>query len=120
LTAHRQNAKSFSSGRLAQVDRALVSGTKGHAFESRIAHHNNIIDLSRSRVFFYPFIKAFEFFGGVYKKGIYDNLKTVVNKIIRGKERNFNSRFAQLSSHYLFEPVSCTPGAGWEKGQVEN
>ena len=26
-------------GRLAQVDRALVSGTKGRAFESHIAHH---------------------------------------------------------------------------------
>lgn len=65
-------------------------------------------------------IRAFEFFGGVCRKGIYDNLKTVVHKIIRGKERNFNSRFVQLCSHYLFEPVSCTPGAGWEKGQVEN
>jgi len=63
-------------------------------------------------------IKAFEFFGGVCRKGIYDNLKTVVNKIIGGKERNFNSRFVQFSSHYLFDPVSCTPGAGWEKGQV--
>jgi transposase len=65
-------------------------------------------------------IKAFEFFGGVCRRGIYDNLKTVVNKIIGGKERNFNSRFVQFSSHYLFDPVSCTPGAGWEKGQVEN
>ena len=25
-----------------------------------------------------------------------------------------------MSSHYLFEPVACTPAAGWEKGQVEN
>lgn len=65
-------------------------------------------------------IRAFEFFGGVCRKGIYDNLKTVVNKILGGKERNFNNRFTQLCSHYLFEPVSCTPGAGWEKGQVEN
>ena len=22
--------------------------------------------------------------------------------------------------HHLFEPVACTPAAGWEKGQVEN
>ena len=65
-------------------------------------------------------IRAFDFFGGVCRKGIYDNLKTVVNKILGGKERNFNSRFTQLCSHYLFEPISCTPGAGWEKGQVEN
>lgn len=25
-----------------------------------------------------------------------------------------------LASHYLFEPVACTPESGWEKGQVEN
>jgi transposase len=65
-------------------------------------------------------IRAFDYFGGVCRRGIYDNLKAVVNKILSGKERNFNSRFAQLCSHYLFEPVACTPASGWEKGQVEN
>ena len=25
-----------------------------------------------------------------------------------------------MSSHYLVEPVACTPASGWEKGQVEN
>ena len=25
-----------------------------------------------------------------------------------------------MCSHHLFEPVACTPAAGWEKGQVEN
>jgi transposase len=65
-------------------------------------------------------IRAFEFFGGVCRKGIYDNLKTAVNKILKGKERNFNNRFTQLCSHYLYEPIGCTPAAGWEKGQVEN
>jgi hypothetical protein len=34
-----QHPVRLSRGRLAQVDRALVSGTKGRAFESRIAHH---------------------------------------------------------------------------------
>ena len=24
-----------------------------------------------------------------------------------------------MCSHHLIEPVACTPGAGWEKGQVE-
>ena len=64
--------------------------------------------------------RGFEFFGGICHRGIYDNLKTVVNKILSGKQRNFNNRFGQLSSHYLFEPVACTPASGWEKGQVEN
>ena len=64
--------------------------------------------------------RAFDFFGGICRRGIYDNLKTVVNKILSGKERNFNNRFGQLCSHYLFEPVACSPASGWEKGQVEN
>ena len=47
-------------------------------------------------------------------------MKTAVCRILRGKERDFNRRFEELASHYLFEPVACTPAAGWEKGQVEN
>lgn len=51
---------------------------------------------------------------------MYDNLKTVVEAILVGKERRFNRRFMALANHYLFEPVACTPASGWEKGQVEN
>ena len=46
-------------------------------------------------------------------------MSTAVNKVLPGKERIFNRRFVQLCSHYLVEPVACTPGSGWEKGQVE-
>ena len=53
--------------------------------------------------------RAFEFFGGVTRRGIYDNMKTAVCRILRGKERDFNRRFEELASHYLFEPVACTP-----------
>ena len=65
-------------------------------------------------------IKAFTYFDGVPKRIIYDNLKTVVDTIFAGKERQFNRRFLTLANHYLFEPVACTPASGWEKGQVEN
>jgi transposase len=65
-------------------------------------------------------IKAHDFFGGLCGIGIYDNLKTVVSRIGKGKEREYNTRFRQLASHYLFEPRACTPASGWEKGQVEN
>lgn len=65
-------------------------------------------------------IRAFEFFGGICCRGIYDNLKTVVSKVLLGKDRVFNRRFQNLASHYLFDLVACTPAAGWEKGQVEN
>lgn len=62
---------------------------------------------------------AFQFFDGICRKGIYDNMKTAVSKILRGKERIYNEQFLQMVSHYLFEPISCNPAAGWEKGRVE-
>lgn len=64
--------------------------------------------------------KAFEFFNGLCRRGIYDNMKTAVTSIFVGKERVFNRRFLALMDHYLIEPVACSPAAGWEKGQIEN
>ena len=64
--------------------------------------------------------RAFRLFGGACRRGIYDNLTTAVDAVFLGKDRRFNRRFLQMCSHYLVEPVACTPAAGWEKGQVEN
>jgi hypothetical protein len=64
--------------------------------------------------------KAFQFYGGVCRRGIYDNMKTAVEAIFVGKARRYNRRFLQMCSHHLIEPVACTPASGWEKGQVEN
>lgn len=63
--------------------------------------------------------KAFEFFGGLTLRGIYDNMKTAVDTIFIGKEKKFNLRFLALMDHFLIEPTACNPAAGWEKGQVE-
>ena len=64
--------------------------------------------------------RAFAFFKGGCRRGIYDNMKTAVETVFIGKDRLYNRRFLQMCSHYLVEPIACTPGAGWEKGQVEN
>ena len=48
------------------------------------------------------------------------NMKTAVETIFLGKDRQYNRRFLQMCSHHLVEPVACTPASGWEKGQVEN
>jgi Mu transposase, C-terminal domain len=47
-------------------------------------------------------------------------MKTAVETVFVGKDRLYNRRFLQMCSHYLVEPVACTPASGWEKGQVEN
>src|SRR5450432_1354271 len=64
--------------------------------------------------------RAFAFFRGACTRGIYDNMKTAVDAIFVGKERQYNRRFLQMCSHHLVDPVACTPASGWEKGQVEN
>lgn len=64
--------------------------------------------------------KAFQFFSGLCRRGIYDNMKTAVTLVFVGKERKFNIRFLALMDHYLIEPTACSPASGWEKGQVEN
>ena len=64
--------------------------------------------------------RAFAFYGGACRRGIYDNMKTAVEAVFVGRGRLYNRRFLQLMSHHLVEPTACTPAAGWEKGQVEN
>jgi transposase len=64
--------------------------------------------------------RAFAFIKGTCRRGIYDNMKTAVETVFIGKERLYNRRFLQMCSHYLVDPVACTPASGWEKGQVEN
>jgi transposase len=64
--------------------------------------------------------RAFALFKGACARGIYDNMKTALEAVFVGKDRQFNRRFLRMCGHYLVEPVACTPAAGWEKGQVEN
>src|ERR1700741_3083780 len=60
--------------------------------------------------------RAFAFFRGTCTRGVYDNMKTAVEAVFIGKDRQFNRRFLRMCGHYLVEPVACTPASGWEKG----
>lgn len=120
---------SFAPGEAFQFDwsedHAVIKGVKT---KLQIAHTK----LSYSRAFIlraYPqqthemlfdaHTQAFRVLGGIAERGIYDNMKTAVDKIGRGKERIINQRFLAMTSHYLFEPEFCNAASGWEKGQVE-
>jgi transposase len=63
--------------------------------------------------------RSFIALGGIPRRGIYDNMKTAVDKVKRGKSRTINTRFAAMASHYLFDPDFCNVASGWEKGVVE-
>ena len=62
---------------------------------------------------------AFTALGGITRRGIYDNMKTAVDKVKKGKLRTVNRRFSAMASHYLFDPDFCNVASGWEKGVVE-
>ena len=63
--------------------------------------------------------RAFAALGGIPRRGIYDNMKTAVDKVNKGKGRIVNARFAVMCAHYLFDPDFCNVASGWEKGVVE-
>ena len=58
---------------------------------------------------------ALRVLGGVPTRGLYDNMKSAVDRIGRGKARAVNARFNAMTSHYLFEATFCNPASGWEK-----
>ena len=58
--------------------------------------------------------RAFAFFKGACARGIYDNMKTAVDTIFIGKNRQYNRRFLQMCSHH------CPPSALMRQiGRVE-
>ena len=63
--------------------------------------------------------RSFAALGGVARRGIYDNMKTAVDKVKKGKGRVVNARFEVMCAHYLFDADFCNVASGWEKGVVE-
>ncbi|MFQ5472510.1 MAG: IS21 family transposase [Dehalococcoidia bacterium] len=64
-------------------------------------------------------VRGFEYFGGVPKRCVYDNLRCAVAKFLIGSERKLTARFASLVNHYQFEPCFTRARRGDDKGGVE-
>jgi transposase len=63
--------------------------------------------------------RSFAALGGIARRGIYDNMKTAVDKVLKGKGRIVNARLAVMCAHYLYDADFCNVASGWEKGVVE-
>ena len=64
-------------------------------------------------------MRAFEHFGGVFRKLWFDNLTPAVKKVLKGRSREVQRGFGVFQAHYGFEAEFCAPGKGNEKGGVE-
>ena len=63
--------------------------------------------------------RAIAYFGGVFEKLRYDNLRSAVKRILRGHQREEIVRFIAFRSHWDFGIGILTPAEGHEKGGVE-
>ncbi|GGC70352.1 IS21 family transposase [Siccirubricoccus deserti] len=106
-------------------DWATVGGKrlKLQAAPTKLSHSRAFVmrayKLQTHEMLFDALAEAFRVLGGVPRRGIFDNMRTAVDRIGTGKIRQVNARFAAMASHYLFEATFCNPASGWEKGQVE-
>jgi hypothetical protein len=119
----------FAAGEAFQFDWsedwAILGGrqTKLQVAHTKLSHSRafavRAYPLQTHEMLFDALTQAFRVLGGVPRRGIFDNMRTAVDRIGTGKARQVNARFAAMASHYLFEPEFCNPASGWEKGQVE-
>jgi len=90
-------------------DWAIVAGerTKLQVAHTKLSHSRAFIVraylLQTHEMLFDALAQAFRVLGGVPQRGIFDNMKTAVDRIGSGKARQVDARFLAMASHYLFE-----------------
>jgi transposase len=96
-----------------------------HLFEMRAcfsgAQFVMAFESETQQAFLEGHVRALEWHGGVFDLIRYDNLKSAVARVLRGRRRVESDRFVALRSHYRFESSFCLPGqqGAHEKGGVE-
>lgn len=120
----------FLPGDAAQVDwahcgRIVVAGRERRlsAFLFVLCHARLLyVEFTASEqieVFLACHERALAAVGGVPRRILYDNLKSVVLSHV-GDAVRLHPRFADFAAHWGFRPVACAPYRPNEKGRVEN
>lgn len=63
--------------------------------------------------------KSLEFFGGLPRAALFDNAKTAVQRVLRGRNREQNAQFRAFCGSLALEVEFAAPRRGNEKGGVE-
>jgi len=120
----------FEPGQDAQVDwgeaQVILAGAQVtvQIFVLRLSYSRKIFVMAfptqKQECFYAGHVAAFDYLGGIPRRLSYDNLKTAVKRVLQDRQRQLQERFILFRSHYLFESHFCAPGAGHEKGRVED
>jgi transposase len=119
------------AGEEAQVDFGLadvyIGGerTSVSVFELRLSHSGVAVHVAfgseGQEAFLEGHVIAFDRIGGVPARIRYDNARSLVARVLRGRDRTETERFVALRSHYGFDSFFCIPGeeGAHEKGGIE-
>lgn len=91
---------------------SMRSMASGGAFHRAYPH-------ATQQSFFEGHERSFDYFGGVFGLLRYDNLASAIKRVLRGYDREQNTRFIAFRSHWRFASEFCNLGRGNEKGGVE-
>jgi transposase len=91
---------------------AMRSMASGDAFHRAYTHATQQALLEAHEL-------AFAYFGGVFRTLRYDNMGSLVKKILRGRQRIETDRIIAFRSHWGYQSEYCNPAKGNEKGGVE-
>jgi transposase len=91
---------------------AMRSMASGDAFHRAYTHATQQALLEAHEL-------AFDYFGGVFRTLRYDNMASVVRKILHGRQRIETERIIAFRSHWGYRSEYCNPAKGNEKGGVE-
>ena len=115
----------FLPGEMAQIDWADFGGISVGNITRRLMCFVMVLAYSRkifARMYYDQKLarvldghrRAFEYYGGVARVCLYDNMKTAVIENL-GDAIRFNPELSLLAGHYNFKTRACNPRAGWEK-----
>lgn len=120
----------FEPGQDAQVDwgeaQVILAGEQVtvQLFVLRLCYSRKLFVMAfpaqKQECFYAGHVAAFDYLGGLPQRLSYDNLKTAVKRVMQDRQRQLQEKFILFRSHYLFESHFCAPGAGHEKGRVED
>jgi transposase len=103
----------------------VVAGVqqKAHFFVMDLPHSDDAFVIAfpaeTTEAFCEAHNQAFNYFGGVPSRIVYDNTKLAVARILGNGTRKKTLIFSELQSHYLFEERFARPAKGNDKGKVE-
>lgn len=103
----------------------VVAGvlTKVHLFVARLSYSGRLfarVSFREDQVaLFAGILGAVVHFGGVPRVGVFDNAKTAVTRILRGRNREENEAFRSFCGGLALEVEFAAPAKGNEKGGVE-